>query len=104
MCPKFESETSDDGQDPKQEALKCSGHGEQDIKSSEMVETAAMQPLQSVNGDDSDESDIVEHDVSFFFVPDRIHMYLLYETFVFVSYWTQFNPLTSFSGSQTWKS
>nr|XP_011470119.1 PREDICTED: uncharacterized protein LOC101314703 isoform X3 [Fragaria vesca subsp. vesca] len=63
MCPKFESETSDDGQDPKQEALKCSGHGEQDIKSSEMVETAAMQPLQSVNGDDSDESDIVEHDV-----------------------------------------
>lgn len=67
MSPKFESETSDDGQDPKQEALKCSGHGEQDIKSSEMVETAAMQPLQSVNGDDSDESDIVEHDVSFFF-------------------------------------
>ncbi|XP_062001165.1 protein PARALOG OF AIPP2 isoform X1 [Rosa rugosa] len=63
ICPKFEADTSDDGQDSKQEALKCSDHGEQDIKSSQVVEAAAMQPLQSVNGDDSDESDIVEHDV-----------------------------------------
>ncbi|XP_050385858.1 uncharacterized protein LOC126802292 isoform X2 [Argentina anserina] len=63
MCPKFE-ETSDDGEVPKQEALRCSGQGERDIESSEMVDTAAKRPLQSDNGDDSDGSDAVEHDVN----------------------------------------
>ncbi|KAK9914729.1 hypothetical protein M0R45_038488 [Rubus argutus] len=61
ICSKFEVETSDDGHDPKEESLKYSGHDEQEVKSSELVEAAGMQPSQSVSGDD--ESDIVEHDV-----------------------------------------
>ena len=62
LCPKTEVESN--GQDPKDEASKSLDHGEKDVKSSELVEVADMRPLQSASGDDSDESDIVEHDVS----------------------------------------
>ncbi|TQD80581.1 hypothetical protein C1H46_033833 [Malus baccata] len=62
LCPKIEVESN--GQDPKDEASKCLDHGEKDVMSNELVEVADMQPLQSASGDDSDESDIVEHDVS----------------------------------------
>ncbi|KAM1184120.1 hypothetical protein ACFX19_002383 [Malus domestica] len=61
LCPKIEVESN--GQDPKDEASKCLDHGEKDVMSNELVEVADMQPLQSASGDDSDESDIVEHDV-----------------------------------------
>ncbi|KAB2609673.1 hypothetical protein D8674_041880, partial [Pyrus ussuriensis x Pyrus communis] len=61
LCPKTEVESN--GQDPKDDASKSLDHGKKDVKSSELVEVADMQPLQSASGDDSDESDIVEHDV-----------------------------------------
>ncbi|ONI25965.1 hypothetical protein PRUPE_2G329000 [Prunus persica] len=63
ICPKKEVETNGNGQDLNDEALKCLDHGEQDVKSNELVAVAEKQPLQSASGDDSDESDIVEHDV-----------------------------------------
>lgn len=45
---------------------KCSNQVEQGQKSNESVELPAVQEraLQSVSGDESDESEIVEHDVS----------------------------------------
>ncbi|KAM1029899.1 hypothetical protein FF1_042264 [Malus domestica] len=61
FSPKTEVESN--GQDPKDEASKSLDHGEKDVKSSELVEVDDMQPSQSASGDDSDESDIVEHDV-----------------------------------------
>ncbi|PQM39489.1 uncharacterized protein Pyn_25375 [Prunus yedoensis var. nudiflora] len=63
ICPKTEVETNGNGQDLNDEALTCLDHGEQDVKSNELVTVADKQPLQSASGDDSDESDIVEHDV-----------------------------------------
>lgn len=85
ICSKFEAETSDDGQDPKEESLKCSGHDELEVKSSELVEAAGMQPLQSVSGDD--ESDIVEHDVSFLFPTEFVSIFSM-KRLLYVSLWT----------------
>lgn len=62
ILPKLEAEISNDGQVPTDKSLKCSGQGEQDEKSSEF--DVREPPLQSVSGDESDESDIIEHDVS----------------------------------------
>nr|XP_023874432.1 uncharacterized protein LOC111986766 isoform X4 [Quercus suber] len=63
--PKSEAETDKDSGDPPDEAMKSSDQDEHDDKSNEMVELPDMQepPLQSVSGDESDESDIVEQDV-----------------------------------------
>ncbi|XP_050253362.1 uncharacterized protein LOC126699527 isoform X3 [Quercus robur] len=63
--PKSEAETEKDSGDPPDEAMKSSDQDEHDDKSNEMVELTDMQepPLQSVSGDESDESDIVEQDV-----------------------------------------
>lgn len=55
-----EAETSNDGEKPTDKAFKC----EQDGKSCEF--TMHEPPLQSVSGDESDESDILEQDVSIF--------------------------------------
>ena len=64
--PKSEAETDKDSGDPPDEAMKSSDQDEHDDKSNEKVELTDMQepPLQSVSGDESDESDIVEQDVS----------------------------------------
>ncbi|XP_075647763.1 protein PARALOG OF AIPP2 isoform X4 [Castanea sativa] len=63
--PKPEPETDKDSGDPPDEAMKSSDQDEHDDKSNEMVGLTDMQepPLQSVSGDESDESDIVEQDV-----------------------------------------
>jgi hypothetical protein len=91
ICSKFEAETSDDGQDPKEESLKCSGHDEQEVKSSEMVEAAVMQPSQSVSGDD--ESDIVEHDVRFLFPMEFVSIFSM-KPLLYVSLWACIRPHT----------
>ena len=81
--PKSEAETDKDSGDPPDEALKSSNQDEHDDKSNEVVELPDMQepPVQSVSGDESDESDILEQDVSndphphplfFFFFPNLI--------------------------------
>ncbi|KAK9994121.1 hypothetical protein SO802_023824 [Lithocarpus litseifolius] len=57
--PKSEAETDKDSGDPPDAAMKSSDQDEHDDKSNEMQEP----PLQSVSGDGSDESDIVEQDV-----------------------------------------
>uniref|UniRef100_A0A2N9HYY1 Zinc finger PHD-type domain-containing protein n=1 Tax=Fagus sylvatica TaxID=28930 RepID=A0A2N9HYY1_FAGSY len=63
--PKSEAETDKDSGDPPDEALKSSNQDEHDDKSNEVVELPDMQepPVQSVSGDESDESDILEQDV-----------------------------------------
>lgn len=69
FCPKEEAGNINDRGIPTGEVLKCLNPGEQEEKSSDF--DIREPPLQSVSGDDSDESDIVEHDVSnlFFFWP-----------------------------------
>ncbi|PON49500.1 Zinc finger, FYVE/PHD-type [Trema orientale] len=59
VLPKLEAEISNDGQESTDKNLKCSGQGERDDKSSECDEREPP----SMSGDESDESDIVEHDV-----------------------------------------
>ncbi|KAK9271648.1 hypothetical protein L1049_002011 [Liquidambar formosana] len=64
LYPKLEAETDGDSGDLPDETLKCSDQNEQD-KLNQSVELPDMQepPLPSPSGDESDESDIVEHDV-----------------------------------------
>lgn len=62
ISPKLETEISNEGQESTDKTLKCSGQGEGDEKSSEF--NVREPPSQSMSGDESDESDIVEHDVS----------------------------------------
>lgn len=62
FAPKLEAEINNDGQEPTDGTLKCSGQGEQDEKSSKFDKQEPF--LQSISGDENDESDIVEHDVS----------------------------------------
>lgn len=61
FAPKREAEINNGGQEPTDGTLKCSGQGEQDEKSSKFDKREP--PLQSISGDENDESDIVEHDV-----------------------------------------
>jgi hypothetical protein len=63
---KSETETNKDSTDRTDEELKSSDRDEHNNKSNELVESPDMQepPLQSGSGDESDESDIVEEDVS----------------------------------------
>lgn len=68
ICLKAEAGNINDDGTPTNEVLKCSdqGQGEQEEKSSEL---GIGEPhLPSMSGDESDESDIVEHDVSAFFL------------------------------------
>lgn len=62
FSPKLEAEVNNDGQGSTGGTPKCFGQAEQDEKSS-MFDTREP-PSQSMSGDESDESDIVEHDVS----------------------------------------
>lgn len=64
--PKSEAETNKDSGDRTDGELKSSDRDEHNDKSNELVESPDMQepPLQSGSGDESDESDIVEQDVS----------------------------------------
>ncbi|KAG2701227.1 hypothetical protein I3760_06G034700 [Carya illinoinensis] len=63
--PKSEAETKMDSADSPKETLKTLGENEHNVRSMELVELPDMHepPLQSVSGDGSDESDIVEQDV-----------------------------------------
>ncbi|XP_062119700.1 protein PARALOG OF AIPP2-like isoform X2 [Humulus lupulus] len=60
ILPKMEAEITNDVQESTDKTLKCAAQGEQDEKSSEF--DVREPPLQT-KSDDSDESDIVEHDV-----------------------------------------
>lgn len=66
IYPKSEAETNKDSGDRTDGELKSSDRDEHNDKSNELVESPDMQepPLQSGSGDESDESDIVEQDVS----------------------------------------
>ncbi|KAL5568287.1 hypothetical protein UlMin_024862 [Ulmus minor] len=61
IVPKSEAETTNDGREPADQTLKCSAQDEKDGKSNEL--DVREPPLRSVSGEESDESDIVEHDV-----------------------------------------
>ncbi|KAJ7982627.1 putative RING/FYVE/PHD zinc finger protein [Quillaja saponaria] len=65
MHLKSEADNEKDVLDPMDEAFKCSVKDERDEKSEELVQLPDMQepPLQSLSGDETDESDTVEHDV-----------------------------------------
>ncbi|XP_030501256.2 ASI1-immunoprecipitated protein 2 isoform X2 [Cannabis sativa] len=60
ISPKLEAEITSDIQESTGKTLKCSGQGERDEKSSEFD---VPEPPLKTEYDDSDESDIVEHDV-----------------------------------------
>ncbi|XP_024020786.1 uncharacterized protein LOC21402590 isoform X4 [Morus notabilis] len=61
FSPKLEAEVNNDGQGSTGGTPKCFGQAEQDEKSSKF--DVREPPSQSMSGDESDESDIVEHDV-----------------------------------------
>ncbi|KAG8649945.1 hypothetical protein MANES_08G161100v8 [Manihot esculenta] len=65
VCTEVEECTKKDSGDQLDGGYKCSNQVEQGQKSNESVELPAVQEraLQSVSGDESDESEIVEHDV-----------------------------------------
>ncbi|XP_031257241.1 uncharacterized protein LOC116115221 isoform X3 [Pistacia vera] len=62
ISPKSEAEVEKDSGEPPDEACKSSGHDEHDLKFNELDLPDTQLP-QAASGDDSDESDIVEHDV-----------------------------------------
>lgn len=64
--PKLEAETEKDNGNPPDQTLKTFGEDEPNDRSKELVDLPVMHepPLLSVSGDESDESDIVEQDVS----------------------------------------
>ena len=61
IIPKMEAEFANDVQESTGKTLKCAAQGEQDEKSSELD---VREPPLKADYDDSDESEIVEHDVS----------------------------------------
>lgn len=67
ICPKSEAVTDNDVCDAKDEDRKCSVNDGQNEKAEELVKSPGEQEPQSEN--ESDESDVVEHDVSIFPFP-----------------------------------
>ncbi|XP_020534377.1 uncharacterized protein LOC105632478 isoform X2 [Jatropha curcas] len=65
LFPKLEVDTKDDNGDPPDERFKCPVQVDRDEKLNVSVDLPDLQEaaLQSVSGDESDESEIVEHDV-----------------------------------------
>ncbi|XP_004511407.1 protein PARALOG OF AIPP2-like isoform X2 [Cicer arietinum] len=61
VCPKSQADTDNDVCDAKVEDCKCSGHDGHLEKAEELVKSPGKQESQSEN--ESDESDVVEHDV-----------------------------------------
>ena len=88
--PDLEVGTDKDGKDNPTEALKCIDQDEEVKKCNELPELPDTQkpPLQSQLVDESDESDVVEHDVSidaFFLL--IIHIYIYIYTHTLASYY-----------------
>lgn len=62
--PKSEAETDKDNGEPTGEALKCSDEDKQELKSAQLAELPDVQAFPAASGDETDESDIMEQDVS----------------------------------------
>ena len=103
VLPKLEAEVNSDRQKP-MGTLKCSGQDEQDEKSSE--QDVREPPLQSTSGNESDDSDIVEHDVSTYALHWFVKKYLLCTSlssnpFYLSCFFLCILPLKVLVGSQT---